>query len=79
LFDFHKKIKVLSVAFMPMHLGASCVQKVFKTRFGVGQISLRIFQVLWKLFSSLESLIYLLDGYIIFSGPPDILFGFIVS
>jgi hypothetical protein len=34
----------VSVAFMSMHLGFSCMQKAFKTRLGVDQILLRIFQ-----------------------------------
>jgi hypothetical protein len=33
----------LSVAFMSMHLGFSCMQKAFKTRLGADQKLLRIF------------------------------------
>jgi hypothetical protein len=44
LFDFlNKKWFDLSVAFMSMHLGFSCMQKAFKTRLGADQKLLRIF------------------------------------
>jgi uncharacterized membrane protein len=56
----------VSVAFMLTHLDFSCVQKAFKTRLSADQNLLRIFQLLWNLFSFLESLINLLDGSIIF-------------
>jgi hypothetical protein len=46
LFDFlNKKWFDLSVAFMSMHLGFSCVQKAFKTCLGADQKLLRIFRL----------------------------------
>jgi hypothetical protein len=46
LFDFLYKNKWLdvSVAFMSMHLGFSCMQRAFKIRLGAVQILPRIFQ-----------------------------------
>jgi hypothetical protein len=35
----------MSVAFMSMHLGFSCMQKAFKTHLGVDQKLLRIFRL----------------------------------
>jgi hypothetical protein len=38
----------VSVAFMSIHLGFSCVQKAFKIRFGADKILLRIFHLFLK-------------------------------
>jgi hypothetical protein len=46
LFDYqNKKWFDVSVAFMSMHLGFSCVQKAFKTRLGADQKLLRNFRL----------------------------------
>jgi hypothetical protein len=48
LFDFLNQIKVVSVAFMPMHLGASWVQKVSKMHLGAVLTLPRIFWIFLK-------------------------------
>jgi hypothetical protein len=41
----------MSIAFMPMHVGAFLVQKVSKMRLGAVQTLPRIFWIFWNLFS----------------------------
>jgi hypothetical protein len=57
---------VESVAFMPMHLSASWVQKVSKMRLGANQTLPRIFRIFLEFILIFLSLFYLLEGSKIF-------------
>jgi hypothetical protein len=62
LFDFlNKKWFDVSVAFMSMHLGFSCVQKAFKRCLGAHQKLLRIFRLFLEFILTFPSYFYLLE------------------